>query len=116
MKQKFNKVYLDYKDDENNIFEDLIGAVSDMKDDKDFDINKFYECLNKIIKETSDEDLFQIIRIMPTIKPIYYFGVLYYYLLDMNHEDSLNYEFNYLSYFINDKIDVFMVVNYLRNI
>ena len=50
----------------------------------------------------------------PRQKPIYLFGVLYYNLKDMDSENSLDKEFDYLKEFIDCKIDLFMIVNFMR--
>ncbi len=114
--KRFKKVYLEYKDINDQIYPDLVGTVKDMENNKEFNIKMFYESLNRIIVETSEIELFQMIRILPTIKLIYYFGLLYYYLIDMKKNNTLNEEYNYLSQFINYKIDIYMIVNYLRNV
>ena len=115
MKDTFNKVYLEYKDSKGNIYDDLVFAVADLKYIKKFEIEKFYECLNNVIFKLSENRLFQIIRILPTNKPEYLFGVLYYHLKDIDTDNSLNREFEYLKQFVDCRVDIFMIVNYLRD-
>ena len=115
MKDTFNKVYLEYKDSKGNIYDDLVFAVADLKYIKKFEIEKFYECLNNVIFKLSENRLFQIIRILPTNKPEYLFGVLYYHLKDIDTDNSLSREFEYLKQFADCKVDIFMIVNYLRD-
>ena len=66
----------------------------------------------RILREDEIED--EIIRMYPRQKPIYLFGVLYYNLKDMDSENSLDKEFDYLKEFIDCKIDLFMIVNFMR--
>ena len=108
------KNYLKYKDEAGNIYNDLIGAVRDMKENTNFDINKFYEKLNKVIIKASEDENFQTIKEFPRVKAEYYFGTLYYFLLEFFSHNELETEFKYLSQFINYQIDVLVIVNYLR--
>lgn len=107
--------YLEYKDENGKIYKDLINAVRNMEENTNFDINKFYKNLNEVIKKASEKEKFQTIRKFPRVKPEYYFGTLYYFLLEFNTSNELEEEFKYLSQFINYQIDVFMIVNYLRD-
>ena len=115
MNIKFEKVCLNYKDNKGTIYNELVLAVKEMNDSKNFDIEKFYDYLNNIIINLSEEKQFQIIRLLPTTKPYYLFGVLYYHLKDSDEKNKMLKEFDYLKQFIDYRIDLFMIVNYLRN-
>ena len=110
---KFKKAYLKYMNEDEEIYDDLIYAVQDLSKVKDFDVIEFYECLNELIVEVSDNELFQMIRILPMNKPKYLFGVLLYLLKDLNSNRDLNEKIEYLNKFVDYKIDIFRIVNYL---
>lgn len=112
---RYTQSYLKYEEVPGVIYNELINAVRDMENDKEFDISKFYKYLNELIKEASKSEYFQIIRILPLSRPTYDFGVLFLVLRDIIDDGILEEKCNYLSKFINYKIDVFMIVNFLRN-
>lgn len=111
---KLKQLHLDYKDENEKIREELDNILEDMEKIDGFSQEEFYSKLDKIITELSRSNSFEIIRMYPRQKPIYLFGVLYYNLKDMDSENSLDKEFDYLKEFIDCKIDLFMIVNFMR--
>lgn len=111
---KFQKLFLNYKEDNEKIYDKLISAVQDMEKINGFLVEEFYEDLDKIIRELSQNNSFETVRKFPQKKPIYLFGVLFYCLKEMDINNKLEKEFNYLREFIDCKIDVLMIVNHLK--
>lgn len=109
-----SKMYLDYKEREEKIYDDLEVALNQMSDNLEFDINKFYKYLNEIISYLDDEKSFKLIKEMTTIKPMHLFGTLLYLLKDISNTDKLDANFNYLSKFVDYRIDMFSILNHLK--
>ena len=111
---KFQKLCLNYREGNEKIYDKLISGVQDMNKINGFSVEKFYENLDKIIRELSQNNSFEPVRKFPQKKPIYLFGVLFYCLKEMDINNKLEKEFNYLREFIDCKIDVLMIVNHLK--
>ncbi len=111
---EYEVISLDYKDENGDIEKRLIDSVQDMEKIEGFSAEEFFSSLDKIVKELSPYNSFEIIKKYPINKPIYLFGTLYYNLKDMDGADKLEKEFDYLKEFIDYEIDLFMIVNYLR--
>ena len=112
-----NKKYcLNYKEYNDKIYDDLLYAVKDMKKMDNFSAEKFYYNLDKIIRELSPNNSFGQIKNFPQKQPVYLFSVLFNCLKKMDKTNNLEEEFNYLKEFIDCEIDVFMIVNYLKEI
>ena len=105
---------LDYKDENGELRYELKDGAHDMEKADGFSAEEFYLNLDKIIRELSSNNSFEIIRMYNNKKPIYLFGTLFYNLKDMDTENKLEKEFDYLKKFIDCKIDLFMIVNFLR--
>ena len=111
---EYGVIGLDYNDENGDIEKRLIESVQDMEKIEGFSIEEFFSNLDKVFKELSPNNSFEIIKEYPKNKPIYLFGTLYYNLKDMDGADKLEKEFDYLKEFIDCEIDLFMIVNYLR--
>ena len=109
-----SKMYLDYKESKEKIYSDLEVALNQMSDNLEFDISRFYKYLNEIICDVDDDENLKLIKDMGTIKPMYLFGVLLYLLKDIGNTDRLEENFNYLSKFVDYRIDMFSILNHLK--
>ena len=107
-------ICLDYKTEDGEIEKKLIDAVQDMEKMEGFSAEEFLFNLDKVVRELSPDNSFEIIRMYPRKKAIYSLGTLFYNLKDMDTENKLEKEFDYLKEYIDCKIDLFMIVNYLR--
>lgn len=112
---KNKKIGLDYKDKNGEIEKKLINAVRNLEKIDGFSTTEFFSNLDKVVKELSPNNSFEIIRMYPrTSGPEHLFGVLFYNLKDMDKANNLEKEFGYLKKFIDCEIDLYMIVNYLR--
>lgn len=105
---------LDYKDENGEVRYELKNAVHNLETIDGFSAAEFFSNLDKIVKELSPNNSFEIIEMYPKIGPKHLFGVLFYNLKNMEKNNGLEKEFDYLKEFIDYKIDLFMIVNFIR--
>ena len=68
----------------------------------------------KVINEINNEHLMTIIREFPKHKPIIQFKTLYFILEEFKPYGELDHEFEVMRRYLDKNIDIFMLVNYLR--
>lgn len=99
---------------ENSIRKELVLAVEAMKKSNDFDTDKFYSILEKLINNIKDEECNKLLHGLVMMNPAHEFGILYY--LFRSYYNNIEYveEFKYLKNFIDYKIDIFMLYNFIK--
>lgn len=99
---------------ENSIRRELVLAVNDMNNEKEFDIEKFFNSLEKIIVNISDEEYYKLMHHLVLINPEWKFGIIYYLLKNKYKETEFTNEFDYLEKFVDYNIDLFMIYNFIQ--
>ena len=108
------KLYLNYKDENGEVDKFLYDGLLDIRKIDGFSGEEFYSTLDKVIRKLSPNNSFEIIRMYPSnCGPIHLFGVFHYFLKDLDTENELESEFDYLSQFVDYRFDLFMVLNYV---
>lgn len=98
---------------DNSIRKELVLAVNAMNNEKEFDIDKFFNSLEKVINNVTNEEYDQLIHKLVLINPVCKFGIIYYLLKGNYNETQFNVEFNYLKKFVDYEIDLFMLYNFI---
>ena len=111
---KNKAIGLDYKDENGEIRYELKNSIHNLERIDGFSAEEFFSNLDKIVKELSPNESFEIIKMYPKIGPDHLFGVLYYNLKNMDKNNRLEKEFDYLKEFIDYEISLYMIVNFLR--
>ena len=93
---------------------ELVNSVRSMMIDVNFDVDKFYSYLDKIISSVEAELVYHSLRYLILTGPICYFGAVYYILKYNVLGNSCDEEFEYLKKFIDYEIDICMIVNFLE--
>ena len=113
---KTKNLHLDYKDEKGEVNYKLRNGAHYMKDAEGFSAEEFYSNLDKVIRELSPKNSFEPIRCYPSNNgPIALFGFLFYFLKGMDN-NGLQKQFDYLKQFIDYEINIFMIVNFIREI
>ena len=98
---------------DNSIRSELVLAVNAMSNEKEFDIDKFFNSLENVINNVTNEEYDKLIQKLVLIKPVCKFGIIYYLLKGNYNETQFNVEFNYLKKFVDYEIDLFMLYNFI---
>lgn len=114
---KLRNLHLDYKDENGDLRYELRNGAHSMKDAEGFSPEEFYSSLDNIIRVLSPNNSFRPIEAYPSNNgPKALFGFLFYFLKGMGCKKGLQKEFDYLEQFIDYEIDLFMIVNFLREL
>lgn len=111
--EKNKTYYLKFKDDKGEIINDLSNLIPKLKDNDILNIEVFLTHLNNIIEKTPEEYI-EALRKLVSTKPYHLTGIMYYILKDGCEDESITNDLEYLSFFNDYEIDLFMIVNYLR--
>ncbi len=69
----------------------------------------------KIINKINNDNLMTIIREFPKYKPVIKFKTLYYIIEEFKQYGELDHEFEVMRRYLDKDIDIFMLVNFLKN-
>ena len=86
-----------------------------IKGNETIDEEELKDSFLKIINSINNDNLMTIIREFPKYKPIIRFKTLIYILEEFKHDGELDKEFDIMRKYIDKNIDIFMLVNYLKN-
>lgn len=92
---------------------ELVNSVRMMMSNADFNVDKFYIYLDRIISNIDEENVYHSLRYLILTGPICYFGAIYYILKYNILDDCYDEEFEYLKKFIDYEIDVYMLINFI---
>ena len=108
---------LDYKNEDGKLRYELKDGTHNMEKVDSFSAEEFYLNLDKVIRELDPIKARDIAKkLMDANGPQILFGLYYNELNDLDKENKLEKEFDYLKKFIDYKIDIFMIVNFIREI
>ncbi|WP_297981200.1 hypothetical protein [uncultured Methanobrevibacter sp.] len=114
---KSKNIGLDYKDENGNLRKDLKDGVRDMEKAEGFSAEEFYFKLDYLIRELDAKKSKRMAKILlDNFGPVVLFGTYFYLLKCLDKENKLEKEFDYFKEFIDYKISVFMIVNFIREI
>ena len=108
---------LDYKNENGELRYELRDGAHDMEKADGFSAEEFYLNLDKVIREVDPIKARGIAKkLMEDNHPEILFGLYYNELKDLDKENNLEKEFEYLKQFIDYQIEIFMIVNFIREI
>ena len=108
---------LDYKNENGELRYELKNGAHDMEKADGFSAEEFYLNLDKVIREVDPNKARGIAKkLMDANGPGISFGIYFNELKDLDKENKLEKEFDYLKQFIDYQIDIFMIVNFIREI
>lgn len=105
--------YVKFKDEKGNLINDLSNLIPKLKDNDILNIEVFLTHLNNILEKTPEEYI-EALRKLTSAKPYHLTGTLYYILKDSCEDENITNDLEYLSFFNDYEIDLFMILNYLR--
>lgn len=106
---------LDYKDENGEVRYELKDGVHSMQKIDGFSVEEFYLNLDKVIQEVDPIKARGIAkRLLDANRPQILFGLYFNELKDLDKENKLEKEFEYLNQFIDYKFDIFMITNFIR--
>lgn len=109
------RICLDYKDENGKLRPELKNGVHDMENIEGFSAEEFYINLDTVIREIGTKKSHKIAqKLLHSINPEILFGTYFYILKSLDMENNLEEEFDYLKQFIDCKIDIFMIVNFIN--
>ena len=108
-------ICLDYKDENGELRYELEDGAHDMEKADGFSAEKFYLNLDKVIREVDPIKAREIAKkLMDANGPEISFEHYFNELKDLDKENKLEEELDYLNQFIDYKFDIFMITNFIR--
>ena len=108
-------ICLDYKDENGELRYELEDGAHDMEKVDGFSAEKFYLNLDKVIREVDPIKAREIAKkLMDANGPEILFGLYFNELKDLDNENNVEKELDYLKPFIDCKFDIFMITNFIR--
>ena len=108
---------LDYKNENGELRYELRDGAHDMEKADGFSAEEFYLNLDKVIREVDPIKAREIAKkLMDANKPEILFGLYFNELKDLDKENKLEEEFNYLNQFTDFRFEIFMITNFIREI
>lgn len=106
---------LDYKDENGEVRYELKDGVQNMQKIDGFSVEEFYLNLDKVIQEVDPIKARGIAKkLLDANGPEISFGLYFNELKDLDKENKLEKEFEYLNQFIDYKFEIFMITNFIR--
>ena len=106
---------LDYKDENGELRYELKNGAHAMEKADGFSAEEFYLNLDKIIREVNPIKAREISKkLMDANGPEISFELYFNELKDLDKENKLKKEFDYLKQFINYEFEIFMITNFIR--
>ena len=106
---------LDYKNENGEVRYELKNGLNSMEKIEGFSAEEFYLNLNKVIREIGPNRSHKIAhKLLHTHRQEILFGTYFYILKDLDIENKLEKEFDYLKQFIDYPFDIFMITNFIR--
>ena len=106
---------LDYKDENGELRYELKNGAHAMEKADGFSAEEFYLNLDKIIREVNPIKAREISKkLMDANGPEISFELYFNELKDLDKENKLEKEFDYLKQFINYEFEIFMITNFIR--
>ena len=108
-------ICLDYKDENGELRYELEDGAHDMEKVDGFSAEEFYLNLDKVIREVDPIKAREIAKkLMDANGPEILLGLYLNELKDLDDENKLEEEFDYLNQFTDYKFDIFMITNFIR--
>ena len=105
--------YLSYKNDKGEIRSEFNETIESIMKVEKFDLYDFFDNLNKVFVSLSPE-VHQKFLQMVQYKPTYFFGLIYYTIKEYSYDEKLEKTYEKLQKYCECKINLFMLMNFLR--
>lgn len=106
---------LEYKDENGDVRYELKNGINSMEKTEGFSAEEFYLNLDKVIRETGPDESYKIAKkLLDANGPEILFGTYFNELKELDSENKLEKEFDYLKQFIDYPFDIFQIVNFIR--
>ena len=112
---KNKSIGLDYKNENGELRYELKNGAHNMEKADGFSAKEFYLNLDKVIREVDPIKAKGIAKkLLDANGPEILFGLYLNELKDLDDENKLEEEFDYLNQFTDYKFDIFMITNFIR--
>ena len=112
---KNKSIGLDYKNENGELRYELEDGAHDMEKVDGFSAEEFYLNLDKVIQEVDSIKARGIAKkLLDTNGPEISFELYFNELKDLDDENKLEGEFDYLNQFTDYKFDIFTITNFIR--
>ena len=106
---------LDYKNENGELRYELKNGAHEMEKAESFSAEEFYLNLDKVIQEVDPIKAKGIAKkLLDANGPEISFGLYFNELKDLDNENNVEKELDYLEPFIDCKFDIFMITNFIR--
>lgn len=105
--------YLSYKNDKGEIRSEFNETIESIMKVEKFDLYDFFDNLNKVFVSLSTEVHLKFLQ-MVQHKPTCLFGFIYYTIKEYSYDEKLEETYEKLQKYCECKINLFMLMNFLR--
>lgn len=105
--------YLSYKNDKGEIRSEFNETIESIMKVEKFDLYDFFDNLNKVFVSLSLEVHLKFLQ-MVQHKSTYLFGFIYYTIKEYSYDEKLEETYEKLQKYCECKINLFMLMNFLR--
>lgn len=107
------RFYLSYKNDKGEIRSEFNETIESIMKVEKFDLYDFFDNLNKVFVSLSPEVHLKFLQ-MVQHKPTCLFGFIYYTIKEYSYDEKLEETYEKLQKYCECKINLFMLMNFLR--
>ena len=104
---------MSYKNDKGEIRSEFNETIESIMKVEKFDLYDFFDNLNKVFVSLSPEVHLKFLQ-MVQHKPTYLFGFIYYTIKEYSYDEKLEKTYEKLQKYCECKINLFMLMNFLR--